>query len=189
MAAFPKFDPRSALEKSGSTPAKVAKIATVVTQIPQNAQTLAGIATLAAPDLNSTEFEERAAIIEYDGEIPREWAEGLARLCVMPCPEGINGTRWRQVVNNAGRFTDHWATKASALGWTALDIFGVDRHKPEVAVHTAGLIWLLRDKRIVAIAADAVIVETPNGAHQSFRPSVDDSDASRRVLLWELGEG
>jgi hypothetical protein len=47
---------------------------------------------------------------------------------------------------------------------------------------------LLQDKRIVAISADAVIVETPNGARQSFRPSIDGNDASRRVLLWELAD-
>ncbi|MBF0141752.1 MAG: hypothetical protein HQL74_15950 [Magnetococcales bacterium] len=40
------------------------------------------------PDFNPEPFdqeasEERAAIIEHDGGIPREWAEGLAQLCVM----------------------------------------------------------------------------------------------------------
>ena len=133
-------------------------------------------------------FEERAAIIEYDGEVPQEWAAGLAHLCVMPCPEGVDVIRWRQVVDNAGRFADEWAVKASTLGWDTADIFGVDRHKPEAAIHTAGLIWLLGDKRIVAISADAVIVETPNGARQSFRPSVGDNDSSRRVLLWEMAD-
>ena len=138
--------------------------------------------------MDAEDFEERAAIVEYDGEVPQEWAAGLAHLCVMPCPEGVDVIRWRQVVDNAGRFADEWAVKASTLGWDTADIFGVDRHKPEAAIHTAGLIWLLGDKRIVAISADAVIVETPNGARQSFRPSVGDNDSSRRVLLWEMAD-
>jgi hypothetical protein len=188
MGAFPKFDTRSALAESESAPATVAIVATVNTQIPQNPETVAGIATVAALDLKSSDFEERAAIIEYDGEIPREWAEGLARLCVMPCPEGVSEIRWRQVVDDAGRFADNWAAKASALGWTAIDIFGVDRRKPEAAIHTAGLIWLLGENRIIAISADAVAVETSGGARQSFCPSRNNADNGRRVLLWDLGD-
>jgi hypothetical protein len=185
MNLFPKFDPRSISLESAPTPAKPAKAAKVVTQIPQSTQTLA---TLAGADVESTEFEERAAIIEFDGEIPQEWAEGLATLCVMSCPEGVSENCWRQVVDNAGRFADLWAAKASALGWTAIDIFGVDRRKPEAAIHTAGLIWLLGDKRIIAISADAVAVETSGGARQSFCPSRNNADNGRRVLLWDLGD-
>ena len=148
------------------------------------------IAKISAPDLLDvqSEFDERAAIIEFDGEIPHEWAEGYARLCTMSRPSNVSEARWRQAVDAAGRFVDSWAAKASALGWSALDIFGVDCLKPVDALYTAGLIWLLQDKQIVAISADAVIVETANGARQSYRPRLDTNDASRRVLLWELGE-
>ena len=138
-----------------------------------------------AVDVQS-EFEQRAAIIEFDGGIPQEWAEGLARLCTMPQPSNVPDRRWRQAVDAAGRFADKWAAKSSALGWTALDIFGVDRLAPEAALYTAGLIWLLQDKQVVAISDDAVIVETISGVRQSFRPRLDTSDACRRVLLWEL---
>ena len=133
-----------------------------------------------------TEFDERAAIAEFDGEMPREWAEGLARLCTMPRPSNVSARRWGQAVDAAGWFADKWSAKASAMGWTALDIFGVDRLKPEAALNTAGLVRLFRDRRIVAISEDAVIVETVNGVRQSFKPCLDTSDASRRVLLWEM---
>lgn len=140
-----------------------------------------------SPQIEQVTFEERAAIIEFDGQVPQEWAEGLARLCTMPCPGNIPGKRWRQTVDAAGVFADRWAVQASALGWTVFDIFGVDANAPEAAVHNAGLIWLLRDHRIVAISEDAVIVETNSGARQSFRPK-PVSAAGRRVLLWELNK-
>ena len=183
MNLFSKFDPRSVSFETDLPPAKAAK---VDTQIPLEDPTLASLATLAGPQ---EDFEERAAIVEFDGEISREWAEGLARLCTMPKPPNVSEAHWRQAVDAAGRFADNWAAKASALGWTALDIFSVDRTAPEGALHTAGLIWLLQDKEIVAVTDDAVIVETVNGARQSFRPRQDTSDTSRRVLLWEMGEG
>ena len=114
-------------------------------------------------------------------------AEGLAKLDTMARPANVSEKCWRQAVDAAARFCDQgWAAKASALGWSTLDIFGVDRIKPEGAIHMAGLIWLLKDKEIVAITNDAVIVETVGGARQSFRPRLDTSDAARRVLLWEL---
>ena len=105
----------------------------------------------------------------------------------MQQPSNVPDRRWQQAVDAAGRFADSWAAKASALGWTTLDIFGVDRLAPEGALHTTGLIWLLQDKVIVAISEDAVIVETVNGVRQTYRPRVDTNDACRRVLLWELG--
>jgi hypothetical protein len=92
---------------------------------------------ISAPIVNAEDIEERAAIIQYDGEIPKEWAEGLARLRVMPCPEGVNETRWRQAVDNAGLFADQWAANANSLGWDTHDIYGVDRNKPEATIHMA----------------------------------------------------
>lgn len=183
MNLFPKFDPRSVSFEAAPPPAKAAKLAKVNTQTPLEGPTLASLATLAGPQ---GDFEERAAIVEFDGEIPREWAEGLAKLDTMLRPQNISETRWRQAVGAAGHFCDRWAAKASALGWTTVDIFGVDRIKPEGALHMAGLIWLLQGKEVVAISDDAVVVETVNGARQSFRPRLGTSDAARRVLLWEL---
>ena len=65
-------------------------------------------------------------------------------------------------------------------------VLAAERPTLRGALHTAGLIWILQDKTIVAISDDAVIVETANGIRQSYRPRLDTSDASRRVLLWEL---
>jgi hypothetical protein len=54
------------------------------------------------------DHEERAAIIEHDGKIPREWAEGFARLDVDRPPSDVPLKRWR-------RFVDDVAGSSTAL--------------------------------------------------------------------------
>lgn len=126
-------------------------------------------------------FEERAAIVEIDGALPREWAEGLARLDCMPCPDSVHPERWAEVVNDAGRFADAWAAKAVALGWNVLDVFGVHPGKPDARFDRMGLVWLLRGKRILAISEDAAKLETSKG-YQTFRRVARPEG----VALWEL---
>ena len=35
-------------------------------------------------------FDERAALVEYGADVPRDWAEGFARLVVAPPPAGFS---------------------------------------------------------------------------------------------------
>ncbi|MBF0173031.1 MAG: AAA family ATPase, partial [Magnetococcales bacterium] len=81
-------------------------------------------------DLINDEPQERSAIAEFDGGIPRVWAEGLARLCVMPRPEDIPLRQWELIVKAAGMFADRWTAKASSLGWTTEEVFGVHHSGP-----------------------------------------------------------
>jgi hypothetical protein len=90
FTTFTKFDPRAFLENQaqGDTPAKPAK---PVKAVEPECAGLATLATLAGgqseaenlaptPDTWADAQEERAAIVEYDGGVPRPWAEALARL-------------------------------------------------------------------------------------------------------------
>jgi hypothetical protein len=60
--------------------------------------------TLAAPW--SVAEEERAAIVEYDGDIPRAWAEGFARLDPRRPPADVPPRRWLRFVDDVGLFLD-----------------------------------------------------------------------------------
>src|SRR4051812_664163 len=46
-------------------------------------------------------FEERAALVEYGTDVPRDWAEGLARLAVAPPPAGFSPETWWAIVDDA----------------------------------------------------------------------------------------
>lgn len=130
------------------------------------------------------DFAERAALVEVGAKVPREWAEGFARLQVVRPPAGIAVWRWQQVIDDAGRFLDRWAAQAAALGWRTLDAFGVHPEKPVERFDAAGLVWLLRGAEVVAIAEMTAKVKTTSGVLQTF--SRRDPEHPEAVAVWSL---
>ena len=129
--------------------------------------------------------EERAAIIEYDADVPREWAEGFARLCVMPRHPDFTEDRWKTLIGDAGRFMDRWATPVAAMGWTTHEVFGVHPDKPDARIDFQGLVPCIGGNKVVVVSADSVTIQTPTGARQRvFRRS--DQYSEGRVLIWEV---
>jgi hypothetical protein len=130
-----------------------------------------------------TAFIERAAIVEFDGDAPRAWAEGLASLdCTRP-PTDVPPVRWRQFIDDAGRFLDEWAATAQALGWSAADLFGCNADRPFARIDQAGLLWLLRGDRLIKLTGETAILETRSGARQTYRRRPSQPG---QVLAWEL---
>jgi len=103
--------------------------------------------------------DERAGIVQYDGKIPREWADGI------------------------GQFLDRWAGEAAALGWGAADIFGADADRPGITWLNAGPLWSGDGARVVELHEDRLVVETKSGTRQTAyrRPHLRP-----RVLPWGL---
>ena len=62
------------------------------------------------------EVDERAAIMEIDGGLPREIAVALAAL---------EPTLAAEMVDTLARLADEWGARSQALGWTVGDMFGV----------------------------------------------------------------
>lgn len=59
------------------------------------------------------QIEERAAIIEFDGKAPRQWAEQFARILYSIRPEGVSDLDWSWFITTCGRIIDE-APKAVA---------------------------------------------------------------------------
>jgi hypothetical protein len=134
------------------------------------------------PAFDHEAFDERAGIIEANG-VPREWAEGFAVLCTMPCPAAYAPERWRQIVDDGGLFLDkpnEWARKAAGLGWRAVDVFGVSPDAPERRFDGMGLVPLLQGRAVVAITADSARIKQ-GGTFYRQNLSVAS------VALWKLG--
>ena len=128
--------------------------------------------------------DERAAIVEHNGGTPREWAEGFVRLDPDRPPGDVPPCRWLQFVDDIGRFLDSgFAMQAAALGWGPHDLFGCDCERPLARVNEAGLIWQLNGNRLVALTADAAVIEAASGARQNFRRKPSEPG---QVLVWEL---
>jgi hypothetical protein len=151
----------------------------------------ADIMALLRPPLEAEEdwqasFDERAAIIEYDGGAPRIWAEALARLDPARPPCDISPMRWLRFIDDCGRFLDEgWAARAEALGWGPLDLFGCNRDKPFARISQAGLIWLLEGRKLSVLTADTAAITTPSGGHLTFYRRRLETGG---VLAWELAD-
>jgi len=127
---------------------------------------------------------ERAAIVEYDGSIPRTWAEGFARLDPDHPPD-VPLRRWQTFVDDCGRFLDSpLCAVAAALGWGPLDLFGCDRERPFARIDHAGLLWLLNGDRLVELDCHRAVIERRTGSRQVFRRR--PLAVGEVVLAWEL---
>ena len=104
----------------------------------------------------------------------------------LPCePLGdFPSRRWDQLRRDVADFlASPWAAAAARLGWTELDLYGVDADRPYVRVDGFGLLPVLNGGRIVALTADVASLETPGGARQSYRRQ---PDRPGRVPVWEV---
>jgi len=143
------------------------------------------IALLAADPVSS--LEERAAIVEYGAAVPRSWAEGFARLDPARPPADVPLRRWRQFIDDVGRFLDSgFVEKATAFGWEAFDIFGCDRDRPFARIDQQGLCWLIAGNRLVDLSENTAIIQTWTGQQQTWRRK---PNAAGKVLAWELADG
>ncbi|WP_189423044.1 hypothetical protein [Devosia pacifica] len=52
------------------------------------------------------EIEERAALIEFDGGAPRQWAEQFARVLYSQRPDGVSDLEWSWFMTACGRMID-----------------------------------------------------------------------------------
>jgi hypothetical protein len=127
---------------------------------------------------------ERAAIVEHNAGIPRDWAAGCAALDPQWPPGDMPPRRWGNFVEDVGCFLNSpWAKQAAALGWGANDLFGCDRDRPFARIDSAGLVWLLRGERVVALTEEVAVIEMHTGARQTYHRRPRELG---RVLAWEL---
>jgi hypothetical protein len=127
---------------------------------------------------------KRAAIVEHDGKVPREWAEGFARLDPDRPPADVPPRHWQRFIDDVGLFLGSpFCAVAAALGWGPYDLFGCDRDRPFGRIGQCGLIWLLKGDRLVALSANTATVETCTGGRQTWHRKPNEQG---RILAWEL---
>lgn len=133
---------------------------------------------------DQTTFLEHVAIQKYDGKLPREWAEAFAKLQFIDRPKQYNQGEWDQVLNDAGLFADKWASQAMALGWSILDVFAVHKSENRRRLDGEGVILSIRGRKVVAVTADHIMIETGAGARQRIsRPTADQQSIKTMVQI------
>ena len=137
-----------------------------------------------APAESGTDrFEERAALIEYGAGVPREWAEGFARLELAKPPTGFDARRWRTLIDDGGKFLDRWGAEAARLGWSALDVFGAHPVAPAVRYDAAGLVQLISGGEVIAVRADRATIRARLSRSEL---TYLRSPRAGAVALWDL---
>jgi len=110
---------------------------------------------------------------------------GRGRLPTMPLGD-FPDARWSRVRKDIDDFlTSPFAQQAGALGWGALDLYGVDAGRPYARIDQAGLVTILNGRMIVGLNADAVILQTADGTRQTYHRKHNQRDGGR-VLIWDL---
>jgi hypothetical protein len=171
-----EFPSSTEMEKRKKDPlAKVAKVAKVVEANSLHPQTFATSATLATrPNFNF-----------YFGR-QSDSASGLTRLDPANPPAGVPLYRWQMFVDDCRRFVaSSLAKQATALGWTVLDLFGVDIDRPLARIDRMGLLWLLEGREIVALTASEAIIRTPSEATLRYQRTPEQDG---QALAWDVVE-
>ena len=149
------------------------------------------ILTLLAPGtelLGAEKFQitDPSKLDRRDG-IPEDWHQGVCTLIKLPCPASVQPARWDRLQLDAATFYETWAAQASALGWTAHDLFGANRTKPIERVDQAGLVMLINGRKLAALTDSEAVISTRTGAGLTYRQKWIEP-APGQVLLWGLGD-
>jgi len=129
-----------------------------------------GVTTLAAEPAVEIDAEERAAMVQYCGGIPAQFAGAFGQLQVAP-PAGCKSSRWLQAIDDAGYFLDRWGRDAKRLGWSAAEIIG--------PVHTS-LAWALCGQHVVSLTVSAAMLSDGRVFHRACNASQAISRSERR---------
>jgi hypothetical protein len=98
------------------------------------------------------EIEERKAMAM--ASVPERYADAWARF-QSQCPSGVSEERWRQAIDDAGRFLNQWGKLADSFGWSPGDLFDVPRDG------ATGLVWWLKGRTVSTLGPEHASVGQP----------------------------
>jgi hypothetical protein len=115
---------------------------------------------------------EQGQTVTAAGLPASEWHAILVGLKERAAPGWIMPDRWEVLLHDAGRFLDQWSSTAHAMGWTALDFFGVHPTQPARRFDVMGLLLLLQGGETIALTEENASIRRPSGAVLHFpRPA------------------
>lgn len=119
----------------------------------------------------TTSFAEGRTAAPIEGE-PPEWYAILAELKERENPDWMSPDKWEMLLADAEHFLIRWSRTAAAMGWTALDLFGVHPTRPAARFDVMGLLLLLQGSEVIALSTESASFRRPSGADLRFsRPA------------------
>ncbi|WP_143274205.1 hypothetical protein [Bradyrhizobium canariense] len=80
------------------------------------------------------------------------------------------------LLGDAENFLSRWGHTAHAMGWTALDLYGVHPLAPAARFDVMGFLFLIQGGAVPVITASSASIHRRTGAHLTYRRH-DISDA------------
>jgi hypothetical protein len=109
---------------------------------------------------------------EVEGErggAPAEWHAILGELEQRNCPDWMSPERWDLLLGDAENFLSRWGHAAHAMGWTALDLYGVHPLAPTARFDVMGFLFLIQGGAVPVITASSASIHRRTGAHLTYR--------------------
>jgi hypothetical protein len=121
----------------------------------------------------------RDSVTSVNSVNPKEKQEGGQVLSLLAaalsalerrCPDHIYAADWQHAVEDGRRLMLRWRELGEVPGWTADDVFGLPpvpeqpspNYRRLARYDLAGLIWLLRGRKVVALSTDRAVIATPS---------------------------
>lgn len=119
------------------------------------------------------------AIIPAD---PKLWRAGFLDLrpTVSPCP-GLTGPNWTAIHAKGLDFLDRWADQAADLGWTTLDLWGVNPRNGTIRVDYCGAM-VIGNAMVTEVTAEHI--KWQNATYQRVKAARPEG----AVPLWPFGK-
>ncbi len=105
----------------------------------------------------------RAVLLQVPDGAPAEWVQGVADLLAMTLHPDWPEAGWKILQEDALAFLRDWAAQAHALGWEALDLFGVHAKAPHARLDGMGLVPLLSSRSVVALTENSAAIGANSG--------------------------
>ena len=100
---------------------------------------------------------------------PAAWTEGFASLAAWAPPPAVEAAAWARMTAGAARFLADWGAAASALGWTAGELFAFDPACPINRRDRRGAAFMIGDAAVVALDVDAITIRVGGALQRAYR--------------------
>jgi hypothetical protein len=114
------------------------------------------------------------------------WDDGVAMLREHRPPVGADPAEWRRLVMDARKLNAHWGDDLRHLGWTAVEVFGVEPNPAHRRLDRLGLLAFISGGAVEAIDADSVVTLHAGKDRLVYQRKLRASGA---VPIWQLASG
>jgi hypothetical protein len=110
------------------------------------------------------------------------WHAGVMQLQMMKAPSGFQEARWRRLQFDCAWVLDNCRDQLEELGWSAVEVFGIDPVHSYPRLDCYGLAISLNGGKLANVTILDAIVERPSGSLLSYTRGVPE----HAVPVWAL---